>query len=303
MKLRDFLLLVFLTIFFSFLIFFVKSYFFWWIKNFENEIIEENYIDPVAILDSIIPVSLPQVEEETLKEEVWNIETNNTIETIVEENLSSAVKVKYTYVPKSFWSERAVVYYSSVYNEFLNYKPIGEKISLLDVMLYKQKWEVRWKMQNKKVKLFWIYEMDLSEFLAVSIHEFAHFLDLYILQKKNWVDVSDYFYDISWEETTILKSPMAQKDFVSGYAMTNKYEDFAETFWYYILHNSDFLEKSKKSSVLKQKYDYFKKYLFGENEFIDSLLKWQEEIKDYYRDTTKIWYSLQNFLQYLKKWV
>jgi hypothetical protein len=47
--------------------------------------------------------------------------------------------------------------------------------------------------------------MKLEEFLAVSIHEFAHFFDLYILDKKNSLDLSDYFYDISWETALVVK--------------------------------------------------------------------------------------------------
>ncbi|MDR1987693.1 MAG: hypothetical protein LBQ24_02825 [Candidatus Peribacteria bacterium] len=82
--------------------------------------------------------------------------------------------------------------------------------------------------------------------------------------------------------------------------MTNKYEDFAETFTYYVLHNSDFLEKSKTSEILKKKYNFFSKYIFYDNEFTDSSLISENEILDYYRDTTKIEYSLQNFLQYIK---
>jgi hypothetical protein len=39
--------------------------------------------------------------------------------------------------------------------------------------------------------------------------------------------------------------------------MTNKYEDFAESFTYYVLHNDDFKNKSTKSKILKKKYDYF----------------------------------------------
>ncbi|MDR2640230.1 MAG: hypothetical protein LBC61_02645 [Candidatus Peribacteria bacterium] len=82
--------------------------------------------------------------------------------------------------------------------------------------------------------------------------------------------------------------------------MTNKYEDFAETFTYYTLHNSDFLEKTKKSDILKKKYDFFSTHIFTQKEFTSPLLESQNEIKDYYRDTTKIEYSLQNFLQYVK---
>jgi hypothetical protein len=50
--------------------------------------------------------------------------------------------------------------------------------------------------------------------------------------------------------------------------MTNKYEDFAETFTYFVLHNDDFLEKTKQSDILKAKYNFFIKYLFRENEFV-----------------------------------
>jgi hypothetical protein len=50
--------------------------------------------------------------------------------------------------------------------------------------------------------------------------------------------------------------------------MTNRYEDFAESFTYYILHNKDFLKKTKKSIILKEKYNFFKNYLFTNEEFI-----------------------------------
>jgi hypothetical protein len=49
--------------------------------------------------------------------------------------------------------------------------------------------------------------------------------------------------------------------------MTNKYEDFAESFTYYILHNEDFLTKSENSLVLKRKYDFFGKYVFRNHIF------------------------------------
>jgi hypothetical protein len=83
--------------------------------------------------------------------------------------------------------------------------------------------------------------------------------------------------------------------------MTNKYEDFAESFTYYILHNSDFLEKTKKSDILLAKYSFFEKYLFRNGEFKNNTYKTTEKVEDYYRDITKIGFSLENFLQYLKK--
>jgi hypothetical protein len=58
------------------------------------------------------------------------------------------------------------------------------------------------------------------------------------------------------------------KDFVSGYAMTNKYEDFAETFTYFVMHNQDFLTKSQDSDILAQKYNFFSEYVFPDNSFV-----------------------------------
>jgi hypothetical protein len=142
--------------------------------------------------------------------------------------------------------------------------------------------------------------MRLSEFLAVGVHEFSHFYDLYVLVRKNGIDISDYFYDIAWEDTRIIKASLNQRDFVSGYAMTNKYEDFAESYTYYVFHNSDFFKRSRESNILMQKYDFFSKYIFPNNEFLDGLLYSASEPKNYYRDVTKISFSLENFLQYLK---
>jgi hypothetical protein len=94
---------------------------------------------------------------------------------------------------------------------------------------------------------------------------------------------------------------MESKDFVSGYSMTNKYEDFAESLTYYILHNNDFLEKSKKSQILKEKYNFFNFYVFNSKLFKDTDFSNNNKVKDYYRDITKINFSLENFLLYLKK--
>ena len=106
------------------------------------------------------------------------------------------------------------------------------------------------------------------ETMTVFVHEFAHFVDLYYLQKKVNIDLSNKFYDISWESTKIMKENQSGKDFVSGYAMTNKYEDFAESFIYFVLHNADFLKKTEDSFKLKAKYYFLQKYIFKENIFL-----------------------------------
>lgn len=274
--------LLILTVFFSFLIFITKNYFFWWKIDFENEIIEKNYIEPV------VDVKI----SETI---------NKKVEDKIIDNLTSANKFSYNFIPEELFLEKEVKPYFESIDLFLNNQNIEKKINFLEIFLYKEKSDVRWKMQNKKLKLFWIYNMNLWEFLSVSIHEFWHFLDLYILEKKVSFDISDYFYSISWENTTTIKAWLEQKDFVSGYSMTNKYEDFAESFTYYIIHNSDFLEKTNWSEILKQKYDFFSKFVFRNDEFKTSNYKSTIDVKSYYRDITKIEFSFENFLQYLKK--
>jgi hypothetical protein len=82
--------------------------------------------------------------------------------------------------------------------------------------------------------------------------------------------------------------------------MTNKYEDFAESFNFFILHNKEFLEKTKKSSILKRKYDFFTDYLFKNKEFFATDFS-LEKYKNYYRDTTKINYNKKKFVDYLEK--
>jgi hypothetical protein len=82
--------------------------------------------------------------------------------------------------------------------------------------------------------------------------------------------------------------------------MTNKYEDFAETFTYYILHNKEFSEKTKTSTILKQKYDFFYNHVFKHKEFFNSDFKINKK-KGYYRDITKINFNRNKLFNYLKK--
>ncbi len=292
-KKNKIILFVVLTVFFSFLIFIAKNYFFWWFQKIENDYIEQNYIEPTVKDDKEINNG--------------NFLVDNNVEKKVEEkildNLNSAKKQKihYSFIPQSFLDESWSFDYYDMYNSFLEREYIYSKIDKLNVILYKNSWEVRWNMRNATVRLYSLSEILKSEYLSVWIHEFAHYIDLYYFENSFWSDISEDFYDISWLSTRIIKSWQEQKDFVSGYAMTNKYEDFAESFNYYVLHNSDFLEKAKSSDSLKAKYDFFKNELFLNNEFVTSSYKKTKIVKDYYRDTTKIDFSLENFLHYLKK--
>jgi hypothetical protein len=103
----------------------------------------------------------------------------------------------------------------------------------------------------------------LSEMAKVLVHELGHMIDIYLLRTK-WAtpDPSKNYYAISWSEPTVLLSGAQASDFVSGYAATNQYEDFAEAFAMYVFHNTTFLERAQQSSALQQKYDFMKERVF-----------------------------------------
>ncbi len=92
---------------------------------------------------------------------------------------------------------------------------------------------------------------------------------------------------------------MALKDFVSGYAMTNKYEDFAESFAMYMFHNEIFKARTIKSSILQKKYEFFKDEVFTSREFEGTSFEIRPP-DSYFWDTTKLPIAVNKYLYYLK---
>ncbi len=207
-------------------------------------------------------------------------------------------QINFKYIPENFKN-------SQIQNE----KEIGSIIKndifynfleQIDIVFFEEMIDVRWKMKNKQVQIFSPQKMEKDEIIAIFIHEFAHYIDIYSLKRWKETDVSNGFYNISWNSTKEIKAGLSQKDFVSGYSMTNKYEDFAESLTYYILHNKDFLEKSINSDILRKKYIYFNLLLFKSEIFKNTDFSEWNKVKNYYWDITKINFSRKNFLQYLK---
>lgn len=279
----DLALFVLLTILFTLLIFLLNIYFSSWAKN--NA--EEDYIDRTLSFDSSkeVIVKWKEFEKSISTTYTWtNLKKN----------------YKFYYLPPDFKNKSIVQTYNI--EKIVSSNIFKEEIKNLKIEFYEEKGEVRGKMKSWIIKLFWVLNISNPELASVFVHELAHFIDIYFLENKNSFDKSSLFYDISWEQAKIIKAWNKSSDFVSGYAMTNKYEDFAESFNYYVLHNEDFLEKSKKSKILKEKYNFFYN-IFSNNEF-KNINFWNEfEIKDYYRDITKIQINLAKFLQYLENWI
>lgn len=80
-------------------------------------------------------------------------------------------------------------------------------------------------------------------------------------------DPSSYFYRISWINNKILQDSATELDFVSMYAMTDPFEDFAETYTYYRLHGPEFRSLAEFNYALYQKYEFMKNYVFSGNEY------------------------------------
>lgn len=213
--------------------------------------------------------------------------------------LSKKNSLRVLYIPSNYQSELSTVFMQAL-SEFLNHEKILRSISWLHVLLYEKHGNSRWTMKWKTIRLHEFDRLPDDEALAVVIHEFAHYYDIHSLVHDFWHDISDIFYDISWKDATQMKPGQKRLDFVSGYAMTNRYEDFAESYTFYVLHNDYFLLKAQDSRVLLQKYNFFSEYVF-EDEFLRDTQKLStEKLLEYYWDTTKVPFDIKKFLHYLQ---
>jgi len=124
--------------------------------------------------------------------------------------------------------------------------------------------------------------MSTEEMVGVLIHELGHNVDYAYLSPENTERKSTFldgktpvyesdpsldFYRISWLSDSKRKKAATKLDFVSGYAMTDPFEDFAESYVYYVFHNKDFKQLAASSKALYAKYRFMKYEVFGGAEF------------------------------------
>ncbi len=297
----------FLSIFLTILIFIVRTYYF---SDKITEIEEEKYIDTTTkeeITYQSVEIWKEKITSEESKEKyLTGIITTDQKEKIKDKYIEKLQQeaednplISFVYIPSSF--KLLIEAYSNNIDNYLNAPITNNKLREITIEFYQELVDVRWKMKDQKILLFWPENMWETETMTVFVHELWHYIDLYFFSKKNLTDQSVKFYDISWNWIKNIKHGQQNNDFVSGYAMTNRYEDFAESFTYYVLHNKDFLEKTEKSTILKEKYKFFKENLFTKKEFIETNFSTSEIVKNYYWDITKIDINLKNFLQYVQK--
>ncbi len=116
-----------------------------------------------------------------------------------------------------------------------------------------------------------------KETVAVLIHEIGHIVDGGYLtgnseQKSNYTDLnitvkaddkSTDFYNISWQNNTQWNTTSTENDFCSIYGSTDPYEDFAECYIYFALHQREFLNLAKDNEQLRKKYRFMQTHVFN----------------------------------------
>lgn len=152
--------------------------------------------------------------------------------------------------------------------------------------------------------------MDAGEMAAVLVHEIGHNVDLGYLTEKDQAEASGFsdgkslvyegdpslqFYRLSWENEKTRKKTATNFDFVSGYAMSDPFEDFAESYVYYVLHNADFKAKTQTSDVMLAKYRFMKDVVFKGREYATGIFK-VEDLNRRPWDITVLSYNLASFL-------
>ena len=294
-----------LTIIFTIIVFFIKNYYF--SASISPEEIEEKYLEPTVKQQDILHIGHSHDDETSHShDELFSVNidkselSSDELSELIQQHYSSAAPFVFTFFPEEFEEESQDFW--ALMSEFLQSNIMKGMIFDLDIQMHQDLLDARGKMKQRSVKLFWYTQERQEEYLSVAIHELAHFLDIYFLEKKVYQDLSDNFYDISWESSKVIYPGQSQVDFVSWYAMTNKYEDFAESLTYYVLHNEDFLVKTLDSQKLREKYNFFHEFLLKDY-FKDTDFSIDNDVEDYYRDITKIEIDIEKLLQYLKNWI
>lgn len=138
----------------------------------------------------------------------------------------------------------------------------------------------------------------LSEMIKVLTHEIGHRADMVALVSgTGGKDPSDDFYAFSWQDVRTKKKGSRAADFVSGYAQTNRYEDFAESFTFYVFHNREFTARALRNDALRAKYGFFRGVVFPEGAYVGTSFA-DGALPSYLWDTTKAPIDVAKYLKY-----
>ncbi len=149
-------------------------------------------------------------------------------------------------------------------------------------------------------------DMTEEELTAVLIHEVGHVVDTGLLEDDEGAatefldrgqivyaaDLSLPFYELSWQNADDWDG--STWDFVSGYARSNPYEEFAESYVMYVLHGELFRVYAETNDQLAEKYDYFKELFDGFEYDVPEITSKGAYVRVY--DVTRLDFDLESFL-------
>lgn len=147
-----------------------------------------------------------------------------------------------------------------------------------------------------------------EELVGVLVHEMGHIHDTGVMSGSFWAAKSEFmdgskpvyeddpslgFYRLSWQNEKKMNLTAKKEDFVSGYAMTDSFEDFSESYAYYILHGKEFRQLAQENAVLKKKYDFLKDIVFDGKEYDNG--EELEDVNERHYDVTVLPYDMAKF--------
>ncbi|TSC79239.1 MAG: Uncharacterized protein G01um101425_739 [Candidatus Peregrinibacteria bacterium Gr01-1014_25] len=119
--------------------------------------------------------------------------------------------------------------------------------------------------------------LPVDEVRALFIHECGHVTDLGWLRGSAAAAPSGFrdgsiviraddpsvdFYRISWTDERTHRQGVSDEDFVSEYSSWDPWEDFAESYTYYFLHEEDFRRRAQENDALRRKLDWLETHVF-----------------------------------------
>lgn len=172
--------------------------------------------------------------------------------------------------------------YQSLWNETLQSLPAACRGVLENVYVQFDRPHQRGLASGRAIILYAGFDLsdpaERDEARALFVHEFGHITDIGCIQGRSPVpsafvdgldpvpsdDPSVSFYSISWESSTKRRSDSRSTDFASGYAASDPFEDFAETYAYFALQEPAFAARAAENPVIAQKYAWMKAYAFAD---------------------------------------
>ncbi len=156
---------------------------------------------------------------------------------------------------------------------------LAHNVKLSDVLysltLHSEKGSRRWRAGSKTITLNMGNFHNDEEFIEILTHELWHIVDLSVLQWNSRLiqnsfynvdnsffridDPSVDFYTISRKNNTTRHADARTLSFVGGYAMSDPFEDFAESFNLYLNHHHVFSVLATTDQNLRKKYQFMSK--------------------------------------------